>query len=407
MLKSHFCFKVSLTLSEMSMPEVKTVKSQKKLRVLLLCDFFSSLGGTEYYNYELAKGLIDRGHEVRIYVGERARRNEWQSKIEELGIPFAQPNVFHKDLDSREIEINFMDTVVDEINEWRPDVIHTHPFKKMAIVWLSHKRSDKSIPIVATEWTVPTKQASHWFEDDINEHISDVSLFIATCEAAARGIHAYHGYKGKIIEIPHIIRNMPEKPLPITDTNLTSVGCVGRFSTEKGIAFLIGAWRQVQAQLPGASLHLYGHGADEDALKELARCLGVADSVHFAGTFEPGTLPEVAQNHAFFVQPSLFESIPTSLIELMMCGRAIVASDVGGIAEVVKNGRNGFIVEPGSTDQLADAIVKLLSSREKIFTFAKQAHVDAHQRYNANKAIDSIVDAYYDVSTQWGISKNE
>ena len=55
--------------------------NKKPKKVLLLCDFFSSLGGTEYYNYALAKGLKDNGIDVRIYVGEKPLNSTWRDKF--------------------------------------------------------------------------------------------------------------------------------------------------------------------------------------------------------------------------------------------------------------------------------------------------------------------------------------
>lgn len=373
--------------------------TKKLTKVAFFCDFYSSLGGTESYNTVLIKELVNAGIEVRVYIGEKPRRSHWINELAKLGVPFKQPLTFHDDLSRREIEKEFIDSVVDEINLWKPDIIHTHPFKKMAITWLKTERANTSIPIVATEWTVPCKEASHWFEADTAEHINKTAAFIATCVTSRKGIRLHHKYNGPIRVIPHLLSTKPSKMKlpPTSNTESFSVGCIARLSTEKGIAYLLGAWRKVAAKKPLATLHIYGHGDDENTLKELTRCLGVEDSVFFEGTFSPGEVVSIAKKHDFFIQPSLFESIPTSIIELMLSGRTLIATRVGGIPELITNGRTGLLVDPGSTDQIARAIVRLADDRDLLEQLSNAAYKFSKDTYTTKENFKSILRLYQDV----------
>lgn len=363
-------------------------------KVLILCDFFSSLGGTENYNASLARGLRDKGIEVRIYVGEKPRLAHWKDQLVSEGFFFREPSVFHEDLTSNEIEVAFISEIVDEINTWKPDVIHAHPFRKMAIQWLANETANHTIPMVVTEWTVPTKNAAHWFEEDMPTYVQQVDSYIATCHAITEGIRNYHGYKGHIVEIPHLITKVPLERIPHSGGTLSSVGCISRLSTEKGLVFLIGAWKKVVEAFPDQKLHIYGHGPDLSSLELLRDCLGLHDSIVFAGTYKPGDVNTIAARHSVFVQPSLFESIPTSIIELMLNGRVIIASDVGGISELVKHEENGIIVSPGSSDEIAAGIIAMLSSSAKVESFSKQAFDDSHRVYDFDETMKQIISLY-------------
>jgi glycosyltransferase involved in cell wall biosynthesis len=378
-------------------------------KVVLLCDFFSSLGGTEKYNAALARGLRAKGIEVRIYVGEKPPLVEWKNELVADGFYFKEPAEFHTDLTSNTIEAEFLDTVIDEINDWQPDIIHVHPFRKMAIQWLTNTRANQNIPIVATEWTVPGQNSAHWFESDTAQHINKVHTYIATCQAIERGLRDYHHYTGNIIAIPHIIESndVVIQSLPHTPSSLMSVGCISRLSTEKGLVFLIGAWKQIVAQFPDISLHIYGHGPELESLSLLRDCLGLHESITFEGTYKPGDVNSIALRHSIFVQPSLFESIPTSIIELMLAGRVVVTSDVGGIAEIVENDINGMLVESGSTDQIARTIIELVSSPRKIEQLSNRAFTDSSKIYDYTKVMDQIVDLYVDVANKPLIIKSE
>lgn len=363
-------------------------------KVVLLCDFFSTLGGTENYNAALARGLRDSGVEVRIYVGEKPPRKTWKTQLMAEGFFFKEPAIYHEDLSSNDIEKDFIDEIAQEINEWHPDVIHVHPFRKMAIQWLENGKTDKSIPLIATEWTVPNENASHWFEPNAQKYINKVHTFIATCEAIKLGLREYNKYEGPIVSIPHIIKEVPKQQLAHTNETHFSVGCISRFSPEKGLVFLIGAWKSVIEEFPNATLHLYGHGPEESELKALRDALGLSTSIFFEGTFNPGEVYNIAARHSVFVQPSLFESIPTSIIELMLAGRVVVASDVGGVSELVHHKVNGIVTKPGSTDEIAHGITTLLDSKELVGAYSAKAYDDAQAHYNYENTLTAILALY-------------
>lgn len=366
----------------------------KVSKVVFLCDFFSSLGGTEIYNSTLVHGLIENGIKVRVYSGEKPKLKYWQSMFKKDKIFFKTPNIYHKDLSSNTIEKKFINEIVDEINEWKPDIIHVHPFKKMAIQWLLHEKSNKQIPIISTEWTVPRKNASHWFEPETKLLINRVDAYISTCDAITNGLRNYHGYNGAIVKIPHIIKYKQNNKIYFNKNKSKSVGCISRLSTEKGLVFLIGAWSRIIEKFPNHTLHIYGHGPEETSLKNLRDCLGLQDSIFFEGTYEPGTVNKIAKLHNIFVQPSLFESIPTSIIELMINGVAIIASDVGGISELIHDGENGLICTPGSTDSIVSKLSLLLSSPALVAEYSQEAFKNSHDIYNYDKILSSIIELY-------------
>ena len=135
------------------------------------------------------------------------------------------------------------------------------------------------------------------------------------------------------------------------------LACVGRLSpAEKGQDVLLEAlatpcWRQRQW-----SLSLYGNGPVRQVLERLAQKLGVSDRVVFAG-FCP--VEEIwAKNHVLIL-PSRAEGLPLAIVEAMLCARPVVATDVGGIAEIVQDGVTGFLAEAPSPSSIANALERL------------------------------------------------
>lgn len=348
------------------------------------------MGGTEYYNVMLATELKKRGFDVRLFIGERTRRSSYLNILRENNIFYMESEKFHTDYSDRSIENEFIFNVLDYFENWTPDIIHASPAGKLIVAFLENK-NHPDIPIVATEYTTPSSETAHWYPTDLKKYVNQIDAFVATCKASAKGIRDFHKYENDIYIIRHFIKG----PKIVKKGQIkNSVGCVARLSAEKGIDFLLGAWKYVVRSVPDASLHIYGHGPDENHLKDMVKALGILESVRFWGTFEPKVgIGAIVGRHKIFVQPSLFESIPTSLIELMGCGRAIIASDVGGIKELI-NKNTGVLLQSASTDKLADAIVKVLQNTELQDKYSKNAKSLFDNNYSLTKNINKMIALY-------------
>lgn len=165
------------------------------------------------------------------------------------------------------------------------------------------------------------------------------------------------------------------------------VGAVGRFSPEKGHGVLVAAFARVRATLPEARLVLVGYGGEEAALREAAARAGVADAVTFAG--ERASF-EVLPSFDLFVQPSLYESQGLAILEAMAAGRPVIATDVGGVRDVIRDGQTGLLVPAGDAAALAAAIVSLAGAPERAGALAVRARADVRERFS----VDRMVAAY-------------
>lgn len=132
----------------------------------------------------------------------------------------------------------------------------------------------------------------------------------------------------------------------------------------KGIVHAIRAWPTVVARHPDARLLLVGTGAEEASLRAAVAKHGVGDSVVFAGMRTD--IPDVMRGSEVVVLPSIYgENLPTVLMEAGACGRPVVASDVGGIADIVADQVTGLLVEPADSAGIATAVISLLDDPER------------------------------------------
>ena len=149
------------------------------------------------------------------------------------------------------------------------------------------------------------------------------------------------------------------------------VGTVSRLDPEKGLVYLLEAFADVIARHSDALLLVIGTGSQEQELRKLAISLGIEHHVRFAGFRSDAW--KFLKLIDVFALPSLAEYHSIGLLEAMRAGKAIVATNVGGNTESVRDAKEGIIVDPADSDQLSKAMGALLDSVELRDKYGRQA----------------------------------
>lgn len=149
------------------------------------------------------------------------------------------------------------------------------------------------------------------------------------------------------------------------------IGTVGRLTLQKGYAVLIKAVAQLLAEIPSVHCLIIGEGELHDELQELSRQLGIAESVHFTG--RRPDVEELLAAMDLFVSSSLWEGLPTVILESMAARVPIVATNVSGSRELVQDGVTGLLVPAGDAYALTRAMVRMLRDRALAVVMADQA----------------------------------
>lgn len=170
------------------------------------------------------------------------------------------------------------------------------------------------------------------------------------------------------------------------------IGTVARLSEEKGIDYLIKAAKILSREFPHLHYLIVGNGPLERELKRMTADLGLVRNIHFLGLQEKAT--EIMDAFDIFVLPSIYEGLPVVLLEAMALSKCIVATRVGGIPEVVEEGRNGILVNPKNESNLAQAIRELLLNKEKRILMGKTSRERAEKEFNIQKIVLRISDLY-------------
>lgn len=171
-----------------------------------------------------------------------------------------------------------------------------------------------------------------------------------------------------------------------------TVGTVSRMIPEKGIRDLLKAFVEVRTRIPGAMLSLVGDGPSRQEFEEEARLLGLGQGVVFHGWRTDAAA--VMSSFDVFVLPSWSEGTPLTVMEAMGLGVPVVATDVGGVRDLLTHMQTGLLVGPRSPEAIADAVVSLLRDPALRARLTEAAREHAYSSFGCETMIDRTVQVY-------------
>jgi glycosyltransferase involved in cell wall biosynthesis len=172
----------------------------------------------------------------------------------------------------------------------------------------------------------------------------------------------------------------------------TVIGMIGRLEPIKGAGYFVEAAREVLREFTQAEFILVGEGSLRERLEKRIKELGLKDRFILTGWRED--IPSILSILDILVLPSLNEAVGMVLIEAQSLGVPVVATNVGGIPEVVKDNQTGILVPAGDAQCLARAINHLLADKQKRLNMAKEAKLWVAGRFEARDMVDRISQLY-------------
>jgi glycosyltransferase involved in cell wall biosynthesis len=181
-----------------------------------------------------------------------------------------------------------------------------------------------------------------------------------------------------------------------------AVGTVANLYPVKDQAMLLRAAARVLASLPDVRFVVIGEGAERQALTEQAKALGIADRV-----LMPGRLPHAPGLPGIFdvsVLTSREEGFPNFVAESMAAGRAVVATEVGGVPDAVVHGQTGLLVRQGDDAAAAESLLRLLNDPVFRDQLASNAARHARQHFHVDIVLRKLEALYDDLAMRYGHS---
>jgi glycosyltransferase involved in cell wall biosynthesis len=174
---------------------------------------------------------------------------------------------------------------------------------------------------------------------------------------------------------------------------------VGRLERSKGLHYLIPAFARVLAMVPDATLAIVGKGSDSYVreLKLSAKSAGVSDKVAFTGRIPQDLMRDAYAASSVVVLPSLMEGFGISVLESMAASRPCVATRVGAVPEILKDGETGLLVRPADPQELGDAMTRLLSDRGLRIEMGAKGLAVVRREFSLERMTSETLQVYQDV----------
>jgi glycosyltransferase involved in cell wall biosynthesis len=247
------------------------------------------------------------------------------------------------------------------VGRLRPDLIHAHTSKAALVARLAGALTRKPVIFTSHTWSFAegTSRRQRAICTPIERLCAGLSARIVTVSEANRqcAIRAGVAKAQQMTTVLNGVADVPERALPSVGAPVRVV-MVARFAEQKDQALLVRA--AAAAQGAPVELVFVGDGPKLGAVRSLAEGLQMSRRVIFLG--DRDDVPSILSGAHIFALSTKWEGLPLSIIEAMRAGLPVVASDVGGVAELVKDGLTGLTVEPGNAQALTGALEMLISN---------------------------------------------
>jgi glycosyltransferase involved in cell wall biosynthesis len=286
------------------------------------------------------------------------------------------------------------------VRETRVDLVHAHSSKAGAVARLARAGAPR-VPLVYTPHGYAF--AGH-FERSSQRRLYRLleralaplaSRVVCVCEAEARLARSL-GVRSRVRIVHNGVAAAGAGPVDARIAALAArgpvIGALTLLRPGKGIETLIAALPLVLAREPRAQLAICGGGPDGEPLRALAQRAGVGAAVHFLGEIDDAQ--QALRGFDVLAHPSWAESFPYVILEAMALGRAIVASDVGGVGEALLDGEDGLLVGARDERALAQALIELLEDRQRAARMGSSARLRAERLFSLDAMIERLTRVY-------------
>jgi glycosyltransferase involved in cell wall biosynthesis len=373
-----------------------------------------SASGDDKVFTEEAKLLASKGHEVSTYTIANDEYDDFKFKNKAMMI--------FKVIWSKEVSKK----IKDIIEKKNPDVAHFHNIFPLISPSGYYACSQAGVPVIQTlhDYRLLCPMAFFMRKGKACENCTKYGLWqsilfrclrgslLQTGAAAAMvGIHRLSGTWRKKIDLyiclssfqrnkflqagfpankiavkPNFLANPPEPNYNNNDYAIYA----GRLGEEKGLKTLLHAWKKT----PQAKLKILGSGPSENELKQMANALQL-NNVEFLGLQPHKQCINLIKKARFLIMPSLwYETFGLTMIEAFACGKPVIASNLGAMAELVEDGKTGLLFEPGNADDLAEKLLFLWNHDNAVKVMSENARSTFASKYTAEHNYKLLIAIY-------------
>ena len=381
-----------------------------------------NMGGPAIHVSNLAAGLETRGYHTTLVAGSLARGEDSMAFVaERLGVKVVDVPEIQREVaplhDARSIR-----RLAAIMREERPHILHTHTAKSGALARAAALVAGSAKPPIVVHTFHGHVLKGYFgagrtaFFKQVERNLArSTDVLIAVSpevrdELVAHGIAPADKFTVIRLGIPLDERlgddtaDLDYRKLYGIPEEAFVVGWVGRMTGVKDTDAVLEIVRAARERGVPAVLCMVGDGPDRERLEQVAHDLGIARVTYFVGYQS-----EVAGYYRLFdafLLPSLNEGTPVSAIEALASGTPVVATRVGGVPDVVTDGVDGFLVEPGDTAAAADRLADLARDPDLRASMGDAGSASVRERYAVERLVDDVDQLYRRLLAEKGITAN-
>jgi glycosyltransferase involved in cell wall biosynthesis len=363
------------------------------MRILQICSA-TEMGGGEFHVADLTRSLVQRGHTLHLAVRPGSPLPDVLAGIDVT---------WHELPLRNSVDLQSVRAIAGIAVEHSMNIIHGHVARDYLVAAMACRRLRRTKLVLTRHHYLPLSQnaAYKWL-------LQDVAAFIAVSASVRDSIIARLRLAPERV---HIIPNWidpgrlqtVERKTARESLNLQSrlgVACIGEVTRAKGIEDFIRAAGRVARSRTDVDFLIAGQERDPEQpftsdLKELAERLGITSRVRFLGHVD--NVPELLAAVDVVVVPSWDEGFSLVTLESLAARRAVVASDVGGIRDIVQDNITGMLFPPKDANTLANKLLWVLSDTPLRERLGNQGQQDVTRRFARDQVIDRIEALYNEV----------
>ncbi|HWR82561.1 MAG TPA: glycosyltransferase family 4 protein [Candidatus Deferrimicrobium sp.] len=354
-------------------------------------------GGPERQLHQHA--LLAKGSEVLVVVGsfsESGRTPEFLTVIADDGVETALFPVRNA-YDRTAIRL-----IREYLHDSKVDILCTHDYRTHVLGWLAKRSSGVKWIAFSRGWTRENlKVRIYHILDRIIIRLAD--HVVAVSEAQKRRLAKLHIADRKISVVHNAVEPKQFEGTEAVDLRAkygfapdTTIGvAAGRFSREKGQAILGWAAAMALKRTPGLRFVLFGDGPDAPRVQRMIAKLGISEKVLCPG-FERNLIGHL-KGADFLINPSLSEGLPNVVLEAIALELPVLATNVGGVPELITHDRSGYLVPPDDVQALAEGMLFMSAHSNRAKAFAENARQRLETDFTFIRQFDKLKRVYQKV----------
>jgi len=288
--------------------------------------------------------------------------------------------------------IKYAAAAAEEARKFKPDLIHAHYVTGFGL-WAA--RADFRPSIVSVWGADIVDFPTSWFKRRlVRKVLNRATAVTATSRFLHEKIAALSQSAAERTTIVPFGVNVPDSVTP-EPPGPVRLCYIKHHKLKYGPIVLLKALAQCRDQVPDIRLTMAGSGKATPQLKKLTAELGLGDRVEFVGQLERDQIYPLLQKSHIMVMPSICEeAFGVAVLEASACARPVIATRVGGVPEVVRDGETGLLVPPQDVAALADAVVRLASDARRRSDMGAAGYLFVRKNYTWDHSLDLMADLY-------------